>query len=204
MAFNPVAFRAELERSDLEWSVEQLASASGVSASTIRHWIAGIHKPGRPELDAVLAVLAFETCKACKGLGHVDPTQSKIRALEKRVAQPSQAVLRISIAAAVPAAVGHLVIDPAARKLSLDGAAVELTRSETAIVAALASNADRLLTSDELAQVACISGAGAVRTHVNRLKPKLARIGALAYLISGKGSGIALSAQCERAEQRSA
>lgn len=206
-SFNPLAFRNEIGRADLEWSTRQLAEVSGVSRSTIDKWLRGASKPSRPELNAVLAVLAFETCGACSGLGHVDPTQTKRQAVERRVTRPTKIprpVARVALAPAIPVSVGRLVVDPGAREIRLDGAVIELTKSEAAISAVLAANAGRLMTSDELARLAGISGSGAVRTHLGRLRPKLARIGALSYIVSGKGSGIAMSAQCERGERRSA
>jgi hypothetical protein len=77
MAFDRKAFRAQMERPELEWSVAHLASAAGIAGRTIYSWLAGTTRPYRRDFEQVMKVLAFERCPCCSGLGYVDPSDRR-------------------------------------------------------------------------------------------------------------------------------
>ena len=74
---------------------------------------------------------------------------------------------------------GGLMIDPLARSVRLDGASVELTPSEYALVLALAEHPDRILTHRQLEDVIHTLDSDAtsnvVQVYMSRLRRKLGR-----------------------------
>lgn len=66
-------------RSELDWSVPEVAARSGVHVGTIRSWINGTREPHRFELEAVMRVLTFDLCGNCRGLGYIDPSERQHR-----------------------------------------------------------------------------------------------------------------------------
>ena len=77
IAFSPEWLRRQLDRSDLDWTVQQLADAAGIGKTTLHAWLRGSFVPRRSELAAVMAVLAFERCAECGGSGYVDPAERR-------------------------------------------------------------------------------------------------------------------------------
>jgi len=95
---------------------------------------------------------------------------ARIRAVTRRAkgrAGPAQGVVRV----------GALVLDPAARTATLDGAPVHLTGYEFALLEALARRAGRVLTREQLMELARGSAEEAfdrsIDVHVSRLRQKL-------------------------------
>jgi len=112
-----------------------------------------------------------------------------------------RAVLRRSGSAAVegPLVVGGLTIDPLTRQVSLDGAAIDLSRKEFDLLLALAQRAGEVVTKRELlADVWRQSYGGGDRTvdvHLSWLRRKLGETAATPrYLHSVRGVGVRLSA----------
>jgi DNA-binding response OmpR family regulator len=95
---------------------------------------------------------------------------ARIRAVVRRAkgrAGPSREVVRV----------GRLAVDPAARRVTLAGAEVFLTGYEFALLLALARRAGRVLTREQLMELARGSAEDAfdrsVDVHVSRLRQKL-------------------------------
>jgi len=95
---------------------------------------------------------------------------ARIRAVTRRARGRAGPALR-------PLRVGGLVIDPSARTVTLRGQAVDLTAYEFALLRALAERAGRVLSRDQLMEIARGSSEDAfdrsVDVHVSRLRHKL-------------------------------
>jgi len=97
--------------------------------------------------------------------------------------------------------VGSLVVDPAARRVTLDGAEIALTGYEFSILEALARRAGRILTREQLMELAKGSAEEAfdrsIDVHVSRLRQKLGddpkrprlikTVRGAGYLLAGEG-----------------
>jgi DNA-binding response OmpR family regulator len=100
--------------------------------------------------------------------------QARVKALVRR-----QEAAREAPAAVARIEVGPLVIDPAGRTATLDGAAVHLTQREFDLLAHLARHAGQVFSRHELLDR--IWGAGfdgfahTVNSHINRLRTKIER-----------------------------
>lgn len=93
---------------------------------------------------------------------------ARLRALIRRAHGRSAPLIRV----------GALAIDPAARAVRYDGAAVDLSAREFALLEALALNAGRVLTRERLEQALYGWGAelesNAIEVHIHHLRRKLA------------------------------
>ncbi len=120
---------------------------------------------------------------------------ARIRAVVRRArgrAGPSTAAVRV----------GGLVIDPAARRVTLDGREVALTGYEFALLDALARRAGRVLSREQLMELAGGSAEDAfdrsVDVHVSRLRQKLGDDPKRPRLIKTvRGAGYLLAAEAE-------
>jgi DNA-binding response OmpR family regulator len=120
---------------------------------------------------------------------------ARIRAVTRRAkgrAGPAQGVVRV----------GALHLDPAARTVSLDGRAVHLTGYEFALLEALARRAGRVLTREQLMELARGSAEEAfdrsIDVHVSRLRQKLGDDPKRPRLIKTvRGSGYVLAGEGE-------
>jgi DNA-binding response OmpR family regulator len=107
-------------------------------------------------------------------------------------AGPAQGVVRV----------GTLVVDPAARTVELDGREVHLTGYEFALLEALARRAGRVLTREQLMELARGSAEDAfdrsIDVHVSRLRQKLGDDPRRPRLIKTvRGSGYILAGEGE-------
>lgn len=97
-----------------------------------------------------------------------------------------------------PITVGPLRIDPAARCVEVNGAAVRLTAREFDLVALLATEPGRVFTKDELLrEVWKKRGGGSLRTldsHASRARCKLREAGAEGYIVNCHSRGYMLCA----------
>jgi two-component system OmpR family response regulator len=120
---------------------------------------------------------------------------ARIRAVVRRArgrAGPSTAVVRV----------GGLVLDPSARRVTLDGREVALTGYEFALLDALARRAGRVLSREQLMELAGGSAEEAfdrsVDVHVSRLRQKLGDDPKRPRLIKTvRGAGYLLAAEAE-------
>ncbi len=104
---------------------------------------------------------------------------ARVRALGRRAGAP--ATLRL----------GPLVIDVAARKVSLDGKGVDLTARELALLSYLVQHAGRAVSRTELLQkvwnTSFDPGSNVVEVHVRNLRDKLGEHGKLVETVRGVG-----------------
>jgi DNA-binding response OmpR family regulator len=120
---------------------------------------------------------------------------ARIRAVTRRAkgrAGPAQGVVRV----------GALHLDPAARTVTLDGRPVHLTGYEFALLEALARRAGRVLTREQLMELARGSAEEAfdrsIDVHVSRLRQKLGDDPKRPRLIKTiRGSGYVLAGEGE-------
>jgi helix-turn-helix protein len=150
VGFSATAFRALLERPDLEWTPRQLAERSGVSSRAINTWLSGERRPRRHEWTAVARVLALDVCQECHGLGTLDPTDQQIQRLAAAVVRrPLVTATREPLEAA---AFGNLDLEPNARRMALGDRQLTLTRQEYRLLARLIEAQGQYVTSAALAE----------------------------------------------------
>ncbi|HEY8073892.1 MAG TPA: response regulator transcription factor [Labilithrix sp.] len=104
---------------------------------------------------------------------------ARVRALGRRAGAPT--TLRL----------GPLVIDVAARKVSIDGKGVELTARELALLSYLVQHAGRAVSRTELLQkvwnTSFDPGSNVVEVHIRNLRDKLGENGKLVETVRGVG-----------------
>lgn len=202
--FSAPAFRALLNRADIEWPVSVLAVNANVSARAIYAWLRGTKRPKRVELERVAGVLALELCGHCHGMGTIDPTRARVVEITESVRRRPRLVPPRSAEAYH---VGRLTVDGAMNLAELDGRSIELTPVETRILVELAKRPEALLPHLELDVLVWGEQEGSssrLTTNWSRLLDKLERIGAEAYLVTRRVTGYSLrglSARCEREER---
>lgn len=95
-----------------------------------------------------------------------------------------------------PITVGPLRVDPAARRVEVNGAPVRLTAREYELVALLATDPARVFTMEELLrEVWRDKGGGSVRTvnsHASRARVKLREAGAEGFIVNCHAHGYRL------------
>ena len=142
--------------------------------------------PTQAELDVLRAFGHGADDVMAKPLGYPE-LRARIAALLRRAAPHRNGRL---------IRVGALEIDTRARRARLDGAPVELTQREFALLVHLASEPERVFTKDELLRAVWgHSTYGATRTldsHACRLRDKLRRHGDRSWVINVWGVGYAL------------
>jgi DNA-binding response OmpR family regulator len=158
----------ELTRPDLVLAADSLAADLCRRASNVP-----IIVLGRAESDAVDRVRAFDG--GCDDYVarpfHYEELLARIRAVLRRVSPPASE--RMSV--------GDLLIDRAARRVTVGGAAVALAAKEYDLLVKLASEPGRVFTKEQLLRdVWGFRSLGRTRTldsHASRLRRKLAAAG---------------------------
>lgn len=99
-----------------------------------------------------------------------------------------------------PVTVGPVVVDPAARRVTVQGKEVRLAAHEFELIALLATEPHRVFTKQELMkEIWGSEGGGAIRTldsHASRARNKLRRAGAEGFIVNCWRVGYSL---CEAA-----
>ena len=118
---------------------------------------------------------------------------ARVRALLRRAGDPE------SVTSSMVQS-GHLSIDLIERRVMMDGRALKLTRTEFAILAALAANADRVVTTRSLLKSVWGAAADdedqvhALRVHLSHIRSKLETdIGSPRYIVTEPGVGYRLA-----------
>ena len=158
----------ELTRPDLVLAADSLAADFCRRAANVP-----IIVLGRADSDAVDRVRAFDG--GCDDYVarpfHYEELLARIRAVLRRVSPPASELM----------SVGDLVIDRAARRVTVGGAAVALAAKEYDLLVKLASEPGRVFTKEQLLRdVWGFRSLGRTRTldsHASRLRRKLAAAG---------------------------
>jgi DNA-binding response OmpR family regulator len=158
----------ELTRPDLVLAADSLAADLCRRAANVP-----IIVLGRADSDAVDRVRAFDG--GCDDYVarpfHYEELLARIRAVLRRVSPPASELM----------SVGDLVIDRAARRVTVAGAAVALAAKEYDLLVKLASEPGRVFTKEQLLRdVWGFRSLGRTRTldsHASRLRRKLAAAG---------------------------
>jgi DNA-binding response OmpR family regulator len=158
----------ELTRPDLVLAADSLAADLCRRAANVP-----IIVLGRADSDAVDRVRAFDG--GCDDYVarpfHYEELLARIRAVLRRVSPPASELM----------SVGDLVIDRAARRVTVGGAAVALAAREYDLLVKLASEPGRVFTKEQLLRdVWGFRSLGRTRTldsHASRLRRKLAAAG---------------------------
>jgi DNA-binding response OmpR family regulator len=158
----------ELARPDLVLAADSLAADLRRRATDVP-----IIVLGRPDSDAVDRVRAFDGgCDDYVGTPfHYEELLARIRAVLRRVAPPVSERMQV----------GDLVIDRAARRVTVGGELVVLATKEYELLVKLAAEPARVLTKEQLLrEVWGFRSLGRTRTldsHASRLRRKLAAAG---------------------------
>jgi biotin operon repressor len=184
--FDRHAFRALLEHEG-DWSLRDLAYASGIRVPTLHQWLIGLRRPRLAEWNKVAAALALDPCRHCAGSGTVDPTQANIAAITNAVQRRNLAVLPEP---EPPITGDGWTLDRNSLALAIGHAQLRVTRQESRLIAVLASAAGGFIITAQLAALLKISN-HAIHTYVTRLRDKCAAAGAdLGQVIqNGHGAG---------------
>jgi biotin operon repressor/transcriptional regulator with XRE-family HTH domain len=172
--FIPAAFRALLDRPEVEWSIAELARRARLDTKTISSWLNGSNRPTKDAWAKVANVLALEACRHCGGSGTIDPTDEAIGTLTRSVQHRTLTVLPNPELIVTG---DGWTLDRNSLVLAVGSTAVRVTQQEARLFAVLAKTNGCFVSTAQLGAALGISN-HAIHTYLTRVRHKCIAAGA--------------------------